>query len=87
MPCIHISARHFLRQIVEGLLYLHSHNIVHRDLTLRNLLLTQDMDVVCSLTLLKLSKDRSEFKFNISLFHLLLMFTSKAKETFTGCNA
>ena len=33
-------------QVVEGLLYLHSHGILHRDLTLANLLLTKDMDVV-----------------------------------------
>ncbi|KAL3319345.1 Serine/threonine-protein kinase plk4 [Cichlidogyrus casuarinus] len=38
-------ARHYLKQIVHGLLYLHSHNIVHRDLTLSNLLLTKDMRV------------------------------------------
>ena len=40
------SARHYMKQVVEGLLYLHSHNILHRDLTLANLLLTKTMDVV-----------------------------------------
>ena len=35
-----------MRQAVEGLLYLHSHGILHRDLTLANLLLTNDMDAV-----------------------------------------
>ncbi|VVC40742.1 Protein kinase domain,Protein kinase-like domain,Protein kinase, ATP binding site,Plk4, first [Cinara cedri] len=40
-----IDARHILKQVVEGLLYLHKHNIVHRDLTLTNLLLTKDMRV------------------------------------------
>jgi serine/threonine protein kinase len=35
-----------MRQIVGGLLYLHSHGILHRDLTLSNLLLTSQMDVV-----------------------------------------
>ncbi|XP_074650005.1 serine/threonine-protein kinase PLK4-like [Tubulanus polymorphus] len=39
------EARHFLRHIVDGLLYLHSHRILHRDLTLANLLLTKDMEV------------------------------------------
>ncbi|XP_060586967.1 serine/threonine-protein kinase PLK4-like isoform X2 [Ruditapes philippinarum] len=39
------EARHFMRQILEGMLYLHSYGILHRDLTLANLLLTKDMDV------------------------------------------
>ncbi|KAI8488964.1 Serine/threonine-protein kinase plk4 [Branchiostoma belcheri] len=39
------EARNFMRQIIEGLLYLHSHGIVHRDMTLSNLLLTRTMDV------------------------------------------
>ncbi|ELU12783.1 hypothetical protein CAPTEDRAFT_221177 [Capitella teleta] len=38
------EARHYLGQVVKGLLYLQSHNILHRDLTLANLLLTRDMD-------------------------------------------
>ncbi|VDP77529.1 unnamed protein product [Echinostoma caproni] len=38
-------ARHYLKQLISGLLYLHSHNILHRDLTLANLLLTKDMKV------------------------------------------
>lgn len=41
-----LSARKFLKQIVSGLLYLHSHNILHRDLTLSNILLTDKMEVV-----------------------------------------
>ena len=32
-------------QVVSGLLYLHGHGIMHRDLTLANLLLTRDMRV------------------------------------------
>ena len=32
--------------MVEGLIYLHSHNIIHRDLSLANLLLTTNMDAV-----------------------------------------
>ncbi|XP_046395457.1 serine/threonine-protein kinase PLK4 [Ischnura elegans] len=39
------DACHTIRQVVEGLLYLHSHNILHRDMTLANLLLTKDMQV------------------------------------------
>ncbi|XP_061163972.1 serine/threonine-protein kinase PLK4-like [Saccostrea echinata] len=39
------EAQHFMRQIVEGMLYLHSHGILHRDLTLANLLLTRNMNV------------------------------------------
>ena len=34
-------------EVVDGVLYLHSHGIIHRDLTLGNLLLTKDRDVVC----------------------------------------
>uniref|UniRef100_A0A8C2T8M4 Serine/threonine-protein kinase PLK4 n=1 Tax=Coturnix japonica TaxID=93934 RepID=A0A8C2T8M4_COTJA len=39
------EARHFLHQIITGMLYLHSHGILHRDLTLSNLLLTSNMNV------------------------------------------
>ncbi|XP_012590289.1 PREDICTED: serine/threonine-protein kinase PLK4, partial [Condylura cristata] len=39
------EARHFLRQITTGMLYLHAHGILHRDLTLSNLLLTRSMNV------------------------------------------
>ncbi|KAK3606347.1 hypothetical protein CHS0354_041983 [Potamilus streckersoni] len=39
------EACHFMKQIVEGMLYLHSYGILHRDLTLANLLLTKDMNV------------------------------------------
>ncbi|KAL7060955.1 hypothetical protein AAHC03_09322 [Spirometra sp. Aus1] len=38
-------ARHYMKQIISGLLYLHSHHILHRDLTLANILLTKDMKV------------------------------------------
>ncbi|XP_058177593.1 serine/threonine-protein kinase PLK4 [Anopheles ziemanni] len=34
-----------LRQVVDGLLYLHSHHILHRDMSLSNLLLTKDMNI------------------------------------------
>lgn len=39
------EARHFMHQIITGMLYLHSHGILHRDLTLSNLLLTRNMNI------------------------------------------
>ncbi|KAM3182874.1 hypothetical protein ACTXT7_011477 [Hymenolepis weldensis] len=44
-PVSEDMARHCMKQIIGGLLYLHSHKILHRDLTLANLLLTKDMKV------------------------------------------
>lgn len=38
------EARKIFRQVVEGLLYLHSYMILHRDLSLSNILLTKTMD-------------------------------------------
>ncbi|XP_014467426.1 PREDICTED: serine/threonine-protein kinase PLK4 [Dinoponera quadriceps] len=38
-------AARIIRQVVQGLLYLHSHQILHRDMSLANLLLTKDMQV------------------------------------------
>lgn len=38
------EARHIMTQVVKGVLYLHSHGIIHRDLTLGNILLTREMD-------------------------------------------
>ncbi|KAM7439975.1 Serine/threonine-protein kinase plk4 [Porites harrisoni] len=38
------EARHIMTQVVKGVLYLHSHGIIHRDLTLGNILLTKEMD-------------------------------------------
>ena len=35
-----------MTQVVKGVLYLHSHGILHRDLTLGNILLTRGMDAV-----------------------------------------
>ncbi|GJQ82899.1 putative serine threonine-protein kinase [Trypoxylus dichotomus] len=39
------EASSIMRQVVEGVQYLHSHNILHRDMSLSNLLLTRDMQV------------------------------------------
>jgi serine/threonine protein kinase len=32
-------------EVVSGLLYLHSHGIMHRDLTLANIMLTKEMNI------------------------------------------
>uniref|UniRef100_A0A7N8XSG7 Serine/threonine-protein kinase PLK4 n=1 Tax=Mastacembelus armatus TaxID=205130 RepID=A0A7N8XSG7_9TELE len=45
MPFSEDEARHFMHQIVKGMLYLHTHGILHRDLTLSNLLLTNNMNI------------------------------------------
>jgi serine/threonine protein kinase len=39
------ETRHYLKQVVDGMIYLHSYGILHRDLTLSNLLLTKEMNV------------------------------------------
>ncbi|OXU23422.1 hypothetical protein TSAR_006105 [Trichomalopsis sarcophagae] len=39
------DAGRIIQQVVQGLLYLHSHQILHRDMSLSNLLLTRDMQV------------------------------------------
>uniref|UniRef100_A0A9J7YWN2 Serine/threonine-protein kinase PLK4 n=1 Tax=Cyprinus carpio carpio TaxID=630221 RepID=A0A9J7YWN2_CYPCA len=44
-PFTEEEARHFMHQIVKGMLYLHTHGIMHRDLTLSNLLLTTSMNI------------------------------------------
>uniref|UniRef100_A0A8C5L849 Serine/threonine-protein kinase PLK4 n=1 Tax=Jaculus jaculus TaxID=51337 RepID=A0A8C5L849_JACJA len=44
-PFSESEARHFMHQIITGMLYLHSHGILHRDLTLSNLLLTRNMNI------------------------------------------
>ncbi|XP_030573119.1 serine/threonine-protein kinase PLK4 [Drosophila novamexicana] len=44
-PFTEEEASSILRQVVDGLLYLHSHNIMHRDISMSNLLLSKDMHV------------------------------------------
>lgn len=39
------EARSYLRQLIHGLRHLHQSNIVHRDLKLGNMLLTEDMTI------------------------------------------
>ncbi|XP_023947816.2 serine/threonine-protein kinase PLK4 [Bicyclus anynana] len=39
------AASDIFRQVLSGVLYLHTHNIIHRDLSLNNLLLTKDLNV------------------------------------------
>lgn len=38
-----------MKQIVDGILYLHSHGILHRDLSLANLLLKDNRHIVSTL--------------------------------------
>lgn len=58
------EASNIMRQIVEGVQYLHSHNIVHRDMSLSNLLLTKDMQIV-SFTLRYLNNKNLIHQYNI----------------------
>nr|SVE86661.1 EOG090X03P9 [Daphnia similis] len=44
-PLSEDQAREVMNQLLEGMLYLHSHNILHRDLSLANLLLTKEMKI------------------------------------------
>jgi serine/threonine protein kinase len=39
------EARKFFRQLIEGVIYLHSNKIMHRDLKLQNLILTDSKDL------------------------------------------
>ena len=43
-----LAARHILAQVVDGVRFLHSHGIMHRDLTATNLLLAPGLRVVCA---------------------------------------
>ncbi|XP_034840474.1 serine/threonine-protein kinase PLK4 [Maniola hyperantus] len=39
------AAADIFRQVLSGVLYLHTHNIIHRDLSLNNLLVTKELNV------------------------------------------
>lgn len=39
------EVRYYARQILLGVIYLHQHRIIHRDLKLGNLFLNDDLDV------------------------------------------
>uniref|UniRef100_A0A6Q2WRZ0 Serine/threonine-protein kinase PLK4 n=1 Tax=Esox lucius TaxID=8010 RepID=A0A6Q2WRZ0_ESOLU len=62
VPFSEDEARHFMHQIVKGMLYLHTHGIMHRDLTLSNLLLSSNMNLKIAdfglATQLKLPSDK-----------------------------
>uniref|UniRef100_A0A182YPS4 Serine/threonine-protein kinase SAK n=1 Tax=Anopheles stephensi TaxID=30069 RepID=A0A182YPS4_ANOST len=45
MPFSEYEAALILRRVVDGLLYLHTHQILHRDISLSNLLITKDMNI------------------------------------------
>lgn len=45
-PLSENEVSNIMGQVVDGIRYLHSYNILHRDLSLSNLLLTKDMKVV-----------------------------------------
>jgi serine/threonine protein kinase len=40
------ETRGVMKQLIEGMMYLHSNGIIHRDLKLSNLLLTKTLDLV-----------------------------------------
>ena len=45
-PLSEDEVREVMTQLLDRMLYLHSHNILHRDLSLANLLITRDMKIV-----------------------------------------
>uniref|UniRef100_V9KZA0 non-specific serine/threonine protein kinase n=1 Tax=Callorhinchus milii TaxID=7868 RepID=V9KZA0_CALMI len=77
----------FSKDIVSGLSFLHSHNIVHLDLKPANVLISDQGqckigDFGCSH---KLTKD--DLKPNVQVRHLAGTYTHRAPELLKGCNA
>ena len=70
-PLSEEEAREVMTQVMDGMVYLHSHNILHRDLSLANLLLTREMKIVIDFSYLLLYV--LEF---ILLFHQSVLLTS-----------
>ena len=69
------EARHYMKQIIDGLLYLHKYNLLHRDVTLPNLLLTKDMNIV-NIIMPFLSNANSKFRaINILQCYVVIMST------------
>lgn len=46
VPLCEAEARGVMKQLVEGIQYMHTCGIMHRDLKLSNILLTEEFDVV-----------------------------------------
>jgi len=40
-----IEARYYIKQLIIGLIYIHSKKVIHRDLKLGNLFLTDNMNL------------------------------------------
>lgn len=53
-------AKHVFRQLILGLMYVHSKKVLHRDIKLDNILLTSEGDVkICDFGVSKLVQSRS----------------------------
>lgn len=60
------ESKKFFKQLIQGVDYLHQHGIIHRDLKLSNLLLTESMDLV-----------KNKYLFNIKLLNYFCFFNNK----------
>ncbi len=55
---IGILVRRMFTRLVDGVAYLHGNGIMHRDLSVANLFLTHDMQIVCLYLLISLCRIR-----------------------------